>query len=50
MARETETLVAVREVRAEIVEVRRRVDRLIWGTGIGFVAVAAIWAMFRYVG
>ena len=50
MAREAEALDMVREVRAEIAAIRGRVDRLIWGTGIGFTAVIAMSAVFRYVG
>ena len=38
------------EVKAEIAEVRRRVDPLIWGTGLGFAATIVLLAVFRYVG
>ena len=50
MGTSADALDTLGEVKAEIAEVRRRVDPLIWGTGFGFVAVAAMWVVFRYVG
>ncbi len=50
MAREAEAPDAFAELMAEIAAIRRRVDRLIWGTGMGFAATIAMLAAFRYVG
>ena len=53
MAERTETQMAIdtlREVRAEVAAVRRRVDLLIWGFPLGCAVVIATSAVFRYVG
>ena len=38
------------ELRAEIAELRGRVDLLTWVVGIGFTALITLSAIFRYVG
>lgn len=38
------------ELKAEIATVRGRLDRLIWGTALGFAGTVAVSAAFRYVG
>jgi len=51
MTERTEARAAVdtlREVRAELVAVRRRIDLLIWGFPLGCAVVIATWAAFRY--
>ena len=38
------------ELKAEIAELRGRVDLLTWIVGMGFTALMAMLAVFRYVG
>ena len=38
------------ELRAEIAELRGRVTALVWVVGLGFAAVIAASAIFRYLG
>ncbi len=38
------------DLKAEIAELRGRVDLLTWVVGIGFTALIAVSAVFRYVG